>query len=81
VTRYIIACDDKYVAACQPNTRIISLTYSKMMRGRGLPTKERLKRRELLLTGMVLLLLSMLLKNPITPKAGRPLAVQQSDKT
>jgi hypothetical protein len=29
VTRYIIACDDKYVAACQPNTRIISLTYSK----------------------------------------------------
>jgi len=29
MTRYIIACDDKYVAACQPNTRIISLTYSK----------------------------------------------------
>ena len=52
-----------------------------MMRGRGLPTNGRLKRRELLLTGMVLLLLSMLLKNPIIPKAGRPLAVQQSDKT
>jgi hypothetical protein len=29
MTRYIIACGDKYVAACQPNTRIISLTYSK----------------------------------------------------
>jgi len=52
-----------------------------MMRGRGLPTKGRLKRRELLLTGMVLLLLSMLLKNPITPKAGRTMAVQESDKT
>jgi hypothetical protein len=52
-----------------------------MMRDRGLPTKGRLQRRELLLTGMVLLLLSMLLKNPTTPKPGRPLAVQQSDKT
>lgn len=50
------------------------------MRGRGLPTKGRLKRRELLLTGMVLLLLSMLLRSPTTPGAGRPLAVQQSDK-
>jgi hypothetical protein len=29
VTRYIIVCDDKYVAACQANTRIVSLTYSK----------------------------------------------------
>jgi hypothetical protein len=29
VTRYIIVCDDKYVAACQPHTRIISLTYSR----------------------------------------------------
>ena len=29
MTRYIVVCDDKYVAACQPNTRIISLTYSK----------------------------------------------------
>ena len=29
MTRYIIVCDDKYVAACQPNTRLISLTYSK----------------------------------------------------
>jgi len=53
----------------------------KMMPGRGLPTKGRLKRRELWLTGMVLLLLSMLLRSPITPKVGRPLAVPNSDKT
>lgn len=52
-----------------------------MMRDRGLLMKGRLQRRELLLTGMVLLWLSMLLKNPTTPKVGRPQTVQQSDKT
>ena len=59
---------------------LLALPTPRKMRGRGLPTKGRLKRRELWLTGMVLLLLSMLLKNPTTPKVGRPLAVQQSDK-
>jgi len=51
------------------------------MLGRGSRTKGQLKRRELLLTGMVLLLLSTLLRSPPIPKVGRPLAVQQSDKT
>ena len=60
--------------------RLLALPIPGMMRGRGLPTKGRLKRRELLLTGMVLLLLSMLLRSPTTPGVGRPLAVQQSDK-
>ena len=29
MTRYIIVCDDRYVSAYQPDTRIVSLTYSK----------------------------------------------------
>jgi len=29
VTRYIIACDDRYVAAYQPQTHVVNLTYSR----------------------------------------------------